>query len=163
MGSHGSMSGRVTHGTDRSQHMLCYPVLHKSVVVGVITWRGASLLVVMVLAATAATRRNAKPVPTRHTPVIPRKLPCFWLHGNAFPFSSMEIPLFTTTSGILNETCWKGKLSQAEKERVFSTACQALTSMERGLHTKTVPLSSYCSAGSCFWSVCMRCQRRVFS
>lgn len=49
-----------------------------------------------------------------------------------------------------------------EKMRVFSTACQELTSMERGLHNRTGPLPSYCSAGFCFWSASMCCQRRVF-
>lgn len=94
MGPHSSTPGRATHGTDQSQHMLCCPLLHKRVVMGVVTWRGASLLVIIVLAATAATRGNEKPTPTCHTPVIPRKLPCFRLHGNAFPFSSTEISLF---------------------------------------------------------------------
>lgn len=82
------------------------------------------------------------------------------LHSPAQAWESLSS---AATSAISNEICcWKRKLSWSEKDRAFSKACQELTAMERGLHTRTVPLSSYCSAGSCFWSVCTRCQRRVF-
>lgn len=83
--------------------------------------------------------------------------------GLHYPAQAWESLSSAATSAISNEICcWKRKLSWPEKDRAFSKACQELTAMERGLHTRTVPLSSYCSAGSCFWSVCTRCQRRVF-
>lgn len=129
---------------------------------GVITWKGTSYFLFSAPVATADMRRNEKPIPTCHPPVIPQKLSWFWLHGNAFPCPAWEYLSSATTSDISNEACWKGKWSQPEKERALSTACQELTSMDRGLHTRTVPLSSYCSAGSCFWSVWMCCQRRTF-
>lgn len=93
---------------------------------------------------------------------LPQKLSGFWLHGNALPCSGLGISLFCCYLWHFNEISLKGKLLWWKNERVFSTACQKLTSMERGLHTRTVLLPSYCSAGSCFWSASMYCQRRVF-
>lgn len=163
MGPHGSMRQSAMHGTDRSPHSCAVPFSESM-------WPQAPLLEMVHLSSFSQSwlpqqtwkETKSQSLHVIHLSVIRQKLSCFWLHGNAFPCSGMGISLFCYYLWHFKWDLLERKNTTARKEKAFITACQELTSMEHGLHTRTVPLSSYCSAGSCFWTVCTCCQRRVF-
>lgn len=162
MGPQGSVLGRTRHGTGRSQLMLCCPLLRKRVATGDTAWKGASYFLSQSWLP-QQTWEETKSHSLRVIRLSPlRNCLASDSMGMHSPAQEWECLSSAAASGISNEICWKGTLPWPEKERAFSTACQALTSMEHGLHTRTVPLSSYCSAGPYFWSVRMCCQRRGF-
>lgn len=161
MGPHGSMPGRAMHGTDQSQRMLCCPLLQKHMATRVIRVHlisfSQSWLPQQTWEETKSQSLHVIHLPSHRNFLASDSM------GMHSPAQAREYLSSATTSGISNEICWKGKLSWPEKERAFSIARQELTSVERGLHTRTVPLCSYCSAGSCFWSVCMCCQSQILN